>query len=153
MPTEIRPPPAVHLALPRIAGESPNDQHHQRNLDRIDSIISGETLPPYPGSESPIPRYVQSEFILKRPPSLTMRLFRAGFFFPPLWVLGSIPLLLPLPTPNSRSRMTDEYGRCILRQTELKWAKRCFSAVIFCICVCIAVGLSVWGILKNKKQQ
>ncbi|KAK7446361.1 hypothetical protein VKT23_014567 [Stygiomarasmius scandens] len=108
------------------------------------------SLPPY--DETP-------EYSGKpEPVTLAMYLFRLGFLFPPLWILGAFILLSPLRSCNDSSlpaswlpEKTEAERREIthrFRKVELKWARRCLYAVLITVVAGTTIGVGIWALLK-----
>ncbi|KAK7461976.1 hypothetical protein VKT23_008408 [Stygiomarasmius scandens] len=119
-----------------------------------------EALPPY--LEEP-PAYGANGLV--EPVTFAKYLFQFGFLFPPFWILGALILSSPLRMPDTSTssdpsssswlpdKSEDEKKEILgkMRATEVKWAKRCFVAliVLFVACGCVVlVALCVhksWG--------
>lgn len=68
--------------------------------------------------------------------------------FPPFWILGAIILLSPLTAPADfePSKSEDERQQLvhIMRETEVKWAKRCaFALLAFVVLLGLVAGIAV----------
>lgn len=78
-------------------------------------------------------------------------LFSLLAVFPPFWVLGAIILMSPLTVPAdfepSKSGMERQRLVRIIRDAELRWAKRCAWALLALLIlagVVAAITLAVW---------
>ncbi|KIK76523.1 hypothetical protein PAXRUDRAFT_835342 [Paxillus rubicundulus Ve08.2h10] len=115
---------------------------------RHDSLpaSSTEDLPPPPYADASLPAY--SVAPNTEPVTLAMYLFRFGFLFPPFWILGAIILLSPLTAPADfePSKSEDERQQLVhtMRETEVKWAKRCAIALLaFFVLLGLIAGIAV----------
>jgi len=100
------------------------------------------------------------------PQTLAKYLFKFGFVLPLFWVFGAIMLVHPMSPLSQRSPwMPDEafvawYNQNIrteedkvefiamMHDVEMKWAKRCGIALGLFVCICVAIGATVFGLLK-----
>ncbi|KAF5374273.1 hypothetical protein D9758_004572 [Tetrapyrgos nigripes] len=122
-----------------------------------------------PAYEEP-PVYTKTD---EPPITLAMYLFKFGFLFPPFWILGACILFSPLhapepaPAPSSNSssdsasepsftaawlpEKTEEERQAIInhmRKAELKWAWRCFWALLVVVFFGVAAGLTIYALLR-----
>lgn len=116
---------------------------------RISVAWDGEAPPPYADATEP-PAYSSSP---AEPVTLAMYLFRFGFLFPPFWVLGAIILLSPLKAPADFEPTKSEDERRelvhIMRDAEIKWAKRsAWALLIFLVVIGIIAG-AIIGVLRS----
>lgn len=116
---------------------------------RISMALDGEAPPPYADVTEP-PAYSSTP---AEPVTLAMYLFKFGFLFPPFWVLGAIILLSPLKAPADFEPAKSEDERrelvCIMRDAEVKWAKRsAWALLIFLIVIGIIAG-AIIGVLRS----
>ncbi|TFK40153.1 hypothetical protein BDQ12DRAFT_680426 [Crucibulum laeve] len=120
----------------------------------------GDSLPPYV-TDASLPAYSPGRYVLHPEPNTLARvLFKLGFLFPPLWLLGTLSLICPLRVSRDSSHpkyfdkpdteQTSLYAS--VRDVEIKWGKRCLAALLILMCVGIAVGISLWGAMKMKRQ-
>ncbi|KAF5376305.1 hypothetical protein D9615_008493 [Tricholomella constricta] len=103
-----------------------------------------------------IPVQTPPPYFIGEPSTLSMRLFKFGFLFPPLWLLG---FLIPLLSCHRvehlvASRFEDDEKideRYIeeLRKVEAKWASRCFTAFGLFLCFGLAAGFLAWWALRK----
>jgi len=132
-----------------------------------------ESLPPY-GANDP-PSYTRRiENIPGEPRTLAMLLFKFGFLFPAFWVFGALLLISPRCPSDPLSPLsqlsawppntafdawcnenihTEEDKALFLakvQQVEMKWAKRCLLALGMLLCFSVAIGLTVFAVLKVK---
>ncbi|KAF9220810.1 hypothetical protein BS17DRAFT_713381 [Gyrodon lividus] len=127
------------ITLPRATRESRHDSHRA-----ISSI--GDVPPPPYADASELPAY--SVASNTEPMTLAMYLFKFGFLFPPFWILGAIILLSPLTAPADFEPSKSETERQelvhIMREAEVKWAKRCACALLaFIVLVGVVTGIAV----------
>ncbi|KIJ63817.1 hypothetical protein HYDPIDRAFT_91553 [Hydnomerulius pinastri MD-312] len=128
----------------RATRESRHDSHPS-----VSSI--GDVLPPPPYADaSELPAYTLTP---TEPVTLAMYLFKFGFLFPPFWILGAIILLSPLTAPADfePSKSEDERQQLveIMREAEIKWAKRCAWALLgLVILIGIISGIAV-AVMKS----
>ncbi|KAF8433002.1 hypothetical protein L210DRAFT_3412961 [Boletus edulis BED1] len=117
---------------------TPTRTPHDTTVDAIDDFFgvshaarSGE-VPPPPYADTGLPVY--SAAPNTEPITFAMYLFKFGFLFPPFWVLGVIILVSPLTAPAdfepSKSGTERQRLVAIIRDAELKWAKRCVWALV-----------------------
>ncbi|KIJ15392.1 hypothetical protein PAXINDRAFT_169233 [Paxillus involutus ATCC 200175] len=126
------------FGVTRATRESRHD-----SLRRTSSI--GD-VPPPPYADASLPAY--SPTPNTEPVTLAMYLFKFGFLFPPFWILGAIILLSPLTAPADfePSKSEDERQQLvhIMRETEVKWAKRCaFALLAFVVLLGLVAGIAV----------
>ncbi|KZT70441.1 hypothetical protein DAEQUDRAFT_689102 [Daedalea quercina L-15889] len=100
--------------------------------------------PPYSYSTEP-PAYTR----YAEHPTLAMYLFKFGFLFPMFWIAGALILVSPLRAPEdwelSKTEAEREELIGSMRQTEVKWAKRCLIALsIFALVVLVVVLAAVF---------
>ncbi|KAH0840321.1 hypothetical protein J3R83DRAFT_1334 [Lanmaoa asiatica] len=92
----------------------------------------GGDIPPPPYADAELPAY--SADPNTEPVTLAMHLFKFGFLFPPFWILGAIILMFPLTAPAdfepSKSGTERQQLVEIIRDTELRWARRCAWALL-----------------------
>ncbi|KAH9923307.1 hypothetical protein B0H21DRAFT_781481 [Amylocystis lapponica] len=90
--------------------------------------VHDDDLPPYSCASEP-PAYDD----VAEHPTLAMYLFKLGFLFPLFWLAGALIVLSPLHAPEGWEPFKTEAERQELiermRQTELKWGKRCLLAL------------------------
>lgn len=102
------------------------------------SLSSPSSLPPPYSTYNK--EYFSSEELHSdgEPLTLARFMFQYGFFFFPFWLAGIYILFTPLkPTPQWELGKTEEekaYLIKVLRETELKWARRCLLA-FYALCV------------------
>ncbi|KAF4564846.1 hypothetical protein EYR40_011018 [Pleurotus pulmonarius] len=107
----------------------------------------------------------------KEPVTLAMYLFKFGFLFPPFWILGALILMSDLRSPNAEEttpppspsngsgaghlswlpdKTPAERAAIIqqIRNTEVKWAKRCLAALGILCALGLAAGLAIGFALK-----
>ncbi|RDB16316.1 hypothetical protein Hypma_003037 [Hypsizygus marmoreus] len=108
---------------------------------RVADFLRGDTQPHcLPGEE---------------PATLSMRLFKLGFLFPPLWILGALaPFLLSrrmrgYSPPSPGAEKIDEMNAAENGKVEIKWARRCLKAVAAFLCVGAGTAVLSWWILKD----
>jgi hypothetical protein len=100
------------------------------------------------------------------PQTLAKYLFKFGFVIPLFWVFGAIMVIHPMsplaqhtPWPpdeafvawyNQNIRTEEDKVEFItlMHEIEMKWAKRCGIALGLFMCFSLAVGLTVFAILK-----
>jgi len=87
------------------------------------------------------------------PKTLARALFLYGFLFPAFWLVGLAIIFTPLrPTPDWEVGKTStevEWACKIIRETELRWAKRCLFALLSEISFVMVVLVIVkWGIVS-----
>ncbi|KAG1729514.1 uncharacterized protein EDB91DRAFT_1159424 [Suillus paluster] len=116
---------------------------------RHDSYAPREAPPPY-ADATELPAYSSTP---AEPVTLAMYLFKFGFLFPLFWVLGAIILLSPLKAPADFEPTKSEVERQelvqIMRETEIKWAKRsAWALLIFLIVIGIIAG-AIIGVLRS----
>ncbi|KAG6877403.1 hypothetical protein C0993_007740 [Termitomyces sp. T159_Od127] len=111
-----------------------------------------DVLPSYFENMPPI-------YSLKAPEPLTLTeyLFKSGFLFPPLWILGAWILWMPLRTPKNSGieilwladKTESEYQYIIgeMRRAEVRWALRCIWALFILVLLGISSGIATWAIL------
>jgi len=169
--------PSTHLSQPspQSAGSTdPIDDffgdtvtHHSRHDIRLSttSTLVGQSRdmpPPYPhtshrrnintSTNSDLPAYAEVAPTTE-PITLARYVFKYGFLFPPLWFLGLIILLTPLPVPADFHADKPESERTALveamRRAEVKWAKRCaWALAVFVFVVGAVVGVVV-GVMRG----
>ncbi|KAJ3510956.1 hypothetical protein NLJ89_g4381 [Agrocybe chaxingu] len=135
-----------------------------------------ETLPAY-GADEP-PRYRRRiENVRGEPQTLAMFFFKFGFFFPAFWVFGTLMLITPLRSPNPFAHHAfestwppnndsfiawcnehvrtdeekEEYLR-LMRESELKWARRCLAALAIMTCFCVGIGVTIFIVLRKSSS-
>ena len=130
------------------------------------------TLPSYHHGED-LPAYSRwdEEAGPKEPPTLAMYMFKYGFckspnlydppqqlmlpriVFPIFWIIGSIILCVPLRAPAEwePTKSREERAELIthMRQTEVRWAKRCLIALVFLIISIFLIALTIWSATRN----
>ena len=69
--------------------------------------------------------------------------------FPIFWIIGSTILCIPLRAPAEwePTKSREERAELIahMRQTEIKWAKRCLIAFVFLIVTILVIALAIWS--------
>ncbi|KAJ3883557.1 hypothetical protein F5051DRAFT_493685 [Lentinula edodes] len=134
------------------------ESQHDRPLSSSSFTSESELLPPA-YVEPPAYETRQTE-----PATLAMFLFKFGFLFPPFWIMGALILLTPLraPEPSSSSsssslpaawlpeKTSAEKQQIVsrMRSVEVKWARRCLTALCILIVSVVAIVATTWGILK-----
>jgi len=112
--------------------------HRTRTQRRVPPPYSpnwdGEKLPEYKSSTPPD---IEVDTVARH-------LFKYGFFFPLFWAVGVYFLFAPVRvTEDWQSDKTEEEKEKILsemRETEVKWAKRCLWALLsFFVCLVILI--------------
>ncbi|KAF8514493.1 hypothetical protein JB92DRAFT_2919020 [Gautieria morchelliformis] len=91
-------------------------------------------------------------YAVAKPKTLAKALFFLGFVFPAFWVAGSAIMLMPLRTTTDweagRSSQEIKWGCSVIRETELRWAKRCVIALLSEVFVILLVVVIVkWGVM------
>jgi len=115
--------------------------------------------PPYPhrystntNIEHDLPSYAEAP--TTEPITLAQYLFKFGFLFPPFWFFGLIILMSPLSAPDDFHAQKPESERAelvrVMRDVEVKWAKRCALAAGLLVLVLAAVAGIVLGVLKGR---
>lgn len=135
------------FGVTRATRESRHDSYVAPN--RISMTLDGEAPPPYTSTTEP-PAYNSTS---AEPVTLAMYLFKFGFLFPPFWVLGATILLSPLKAPDDFEPTKSENERQeliqIIRDAEIKWAKRsAWALLIFLVVIGIIVG-AIIGVLRS----
>lgn len=148
-----------------------NDSRHDVRLTTMSTTanLTGrgqgqDTPPPYPHThhrysistntniEHDLPAY--NEALTTEPITLAQHLFKFGFLFPPLWLLGLIILFSPITTPSDFYAQKPEPERAelarVMRRAEVKWAKRCAWALGVFVFVVGAIVGAVLCILKGR---
>lgn len=115
----------------------------------ISVALDGEVPPPYMNATEP-PAYNSTP---AEPVTLAMYLYRFGFVFPPFWVIGAIILVSPLKAPADFEPTKSENERQelvqIMRDAEIKWAKRsAWALLILLVVIGIIVG-TIIGVLRS----
>lgn len=123
----------------RATRESRHDSYV--TLSRISMAMDGEAPPPYVDATEP-PAYNSTP---AEPVTLAMYLFKFGFLFPPFWLLAAIILLSPLTAPADFEPTKSDAERQelvqIMRDAEVKWAKRsAWALLIFLVVIGIIAG-------------
>jgi len=120
-----------------------SSQEMSESEDRLPPYVRDTGLPAYTPPRQP------------DPVTLAMYLFKFGFLFPPLWILGSIILFVPIrlacfsPCSNGVEKPDPEsQSGTRYRNIEIKWAKRCFAALSLFLCVGVGLAISIWGGVK-----
>ncbi|KAG0702185.1 hypothetical protein DFH29DRAFT_805293 [Suillus ampliporus] len=116
---------------------------------RISVTMDGDAPPPY-ADATELPAYSSTP---TEPVTLAMYLFKFGFLFPLFWVLGAIILLSPLRAPADFEPTKSEAERQelvqIMRDAEIKWAKRsAWALLIFLVVIGIIAG-TIIGVLRS----
>ncbi|KIO03600.1 hypothetical protein M404DRAFT_145144 [Pisolithus tinctorius Marx 270] len=91
----------------------------------------GEKLPAYTPSSS-------------EPDTVARQLFKYGFFFPLFWAIGVYFMFAPMRVSHDweQGKTEEEKEKILsnLRQTEMKWAKRCLWALLsFFVCMVLII--------------
>ncbi|GBE87491.1 hypothetical protein SCP_1101680 [Sparassis crispa] len=98
--------------------------------------------PPYASAENP-PVYTRVD----EQPTLAQYLFVYGFLFPVFWFAGALILISPLRAPDDWESWKTEAERReiiqVMRQTEVKWAKRCLLALAVLAVMILVIVLAV----------
>ncbi|KAF8528081.1 hypothetical protein BU17DRAFT_39182 [Hysterangium stoloniferum] len=89
-------------------------------------------------------------YTVAEPKTLARALFLYGFWFPAFWLVGLAIIFTPLrPTPDWEVGKTSaevEWTCKIIRETELRWAKRCLFALLSEILfVMVVLVIARWG--------
>ncbi|THV04434.1 hypothetical protein K435DRAFT_961898 [Dendrothele bispora CBS 962.96] len=109
------------------------------------------------------PAYEESPMYTEKAelPTLAMYLFKFGFVFPPLWILGVFILLSPLRAPDIDSdesssvwllQKTEAERQAIIdhvRKVELEWAWRCFWSLFIFTLLVIAGAIAISLVLRE----
>lgn len=140
------------VTRPRATHESRHDSVSRSSVafSRVSAALDGDAPPPYvEGSE--LPAY---DVAPREPPTLAMYLFKFGFLFPPFWIMGAIILLSPLKAPAdfepSKSDAERQELVQLIRNTELKWAKRSVWALLaFIVSLGVICGI-VAAVVRNS---
>ncbi|KAG1726407.1 hypothetical protein EDB19DRAFT_1752645 [Suillus lakei] len=116
---------------------------------RTSVTLDREAPPPYADAAEP-PAYSSTP---AEPVTLAMYLFKFGFLFPPFWVLGAIILLSPLKAPADFEPTKSEAERHelvrIMRDAEIKWAKRSAWALLILLVVIAIIAGAIIGVLRS----
>ncbi|TDL24521.1 hypothetical protein BD410DRAFT_896723 [Rickenella mellea] len=140
---------------------------HESRHDASARPPSVSSPPPYAASthsksyslsrESILPTYAQTLEAEreKEPKTLSMYLFKLGFLFPPLWLLGALILLIPLSAPTTwlPTKSAAERAAVVqrVRVAEVKWAKRSLTALCVLLVIAgLATAISV-SIMRNMQ--
>ncbi|KAI6042389.1 hypothetical protein EDC04DRAFT_2512790, partial [Pisolithus marmoratus] len=88
-----------------------------------------------------LPEYTPS---LSETDTVARQLFKYGFFFPLFWAIGVYFIFAPMRvSPDWEQGKTEAEREKILsdlRQTEMKWAKRCLWALLsFFVCMILII--------------
>ncbi|KAI9569267.1 hypothetical protein HD554DRAFT_2020784 [Boletus coccyginus] len=154
LPTAVR-APAVPIPTPHgtttdtiddLFGVTHPHATHESQHDLYPSLDGHDIPPPPYGANAEPPAYPADSNI--EPITLAMYLFKFGFLFPPLWIFGSLILITPLTAPTNFEPSKSETERQelvqIIRDAELRWAKRCAWALVVLLVlggVVVAVAL------------
>ncbi|KAH7912634.1 hypothetical protein BJ138DRAFT_1083215 [Hygrophoropsis aurantiaca] len=113
------------------------------------AAFDAEAPPPY-ADATDLPAY---ESTPAEPVTLAMYLFKFGFLFPLFWVLGAIILVSPLTAPADFEPSKSEAERMelvqVMRDAEMKWAKRSAWALLILLLVVGAITGAAVGIMKS----
>lgn len=155
------PPSPPPLAVPHTASRAQHDaltdffggrgqrlraeRHHTRGDARRESRVPPPYSPDWDGEK--LPGYSQA-VSSPEPDTVAKQLFKYGFLFPVFWAIGTYLLFVPLQVSpdweEGRSPEEKEKMLADMRQTETKWAKRCFWALrIFIACLVTVIVLVV----------
>ncbi|KAI6000050.1 hypothetical protein EDD15DRAFT_2236413 [Pisolithus albus] len=118
----------------RVRAQQPQQQRQprqHRSPPPYSPDWDGEKLPAYAPSSS-------------EPDTVARQLFKYGFFFPLFWAIGVYFMFAPMRvSPDWEQGKTEEEKAKILsdmRQTEMKWAKRCLWALVsFFVCMILVI--------------
>ncbi|KIK67341.1 hypothetical protein GYMLUDRAFT_105917, partial [Collybiopsis luxurians FD-317 M1] len=137
-----------------LSQTSTRQSQHDRRLSSSSFTADPEMPPAY--VEPPAYEVRQTE-----PATLAMFLFKFGFLFFPFWIMGSLILLTPLRAPECPSDSSlpaswlpektpaeREHIISKMRAVEVKWARRCLTALAIFVLVTVAIVVTTWGILK-----
>ncbi|KIJ96284.1 hypothetical protein K443DRAFT_107535 [Laccaria amethystina LaAM-08-1] len=116
-----------------------------------------ERLPAYTSRPSP------SSFGGHEPRTLSMILFKLGFCFPPMWILGASFLVARCPSkwypcrhPWLEERQRTEAERAAfmarVRVVEVMWARRCLIALGMVLCFGLAAGVTAFAIMQADSK-
>ncbi|KAI0727426.1 hypothetical protein C8Q72DRAFT_795888 [Fomitopsis betulina] len=143
-------PPTARIHSPRttsnaiddfFGASSPRGTQDSRHDAVSLPVYHDDAPPPYYSVEPPA--YTQ----YAEHPTLAMYLFKFGFLFPLFWIAGALILISPLRAPEEWALSKTEAEREELiesmRQTEIKWAKRCFVALSTLVLIILAIVLAV----------
>ncbi|KAF8841040.1 hypothetical protein BDN67DRAFT_1010956 [Paxillus ammoniavirescens] len=129
--TRITPPPPAHHPTRQLQDDALTDFFGGRG-QRMKS--QHRVPPPYSPDwdGEKLPEYSLCPDV--EPETVAWHMFKYGFFFPLFWAIGAYFLMSPMRVSEDwRSDRTEEEKEKILhqmRQTELKWAKRCLWALL-----------------------
>ncbi|KZV99036.1 hypothetical protein EXIGLDRAFT_763034 [Exidia glandulosa HHB12029] len=113
------------------------------------------TLPPYapPGHTLTVDN--SGAYSTSEPPTMARELFKYGFFLPLFWIIGITILFSDLKPPLSgwEDKTEDERQRLLasLRQTEVKWARRCLYALFTFLALIGLVAIVLVLVLSHRK--
>ncbi|KZP14959.1 hypothetical protein FIBSPDRAFT_867777 [Athelia psychrophila] len=165
LPISLAAPAAAHAYAPTYRNTATNladdffgvtrTVRDSRHDDVRMSTPSEEMPPPYlytsRDEEECLPAY---DAPLAEPTTLAQYLFRFGFLLFPFWILGAMILLSPLSAPADFHASKPEAERqmlvSLMRNAEVKWAKRCCYALV-CLGVCVGVIVGVVAGVMNSK--
>jgi len=98
----------------------------------------------------------QEPYFVGEPPTLARRLFKLGFLFPPLWLLGFLLPFFPChrveQLVSSRfedGEKADEEFIQELRKVEVRWTSRCLAALGILVGLALAAGFLAWWALRG----
>ncbi|KAI6142990.1 hypothetical protein BKA82DRAFT_4187438 [Pisolithus tinctorius] len=97
------------------------------------SVNSGasSTLPILPACPAPTASHPRRQ---SEPDTVARQLFKYGFFFPLFWAIGVYFMFAPMREEEKEKILSN------LRQTEMKWAKRCLWALLsFFVCMVLII--------------
>ncbi|KAG8219062.1 hypothetical protein J3R82DRAFT_4818 [Butyriboletus roseoflavus] len=131
------------VTRPRATRESQHDSHPSLGGDMY--------IPPPPYADTDLPAYSVDPNI--EPTTLAMYFFKSGFLFPPFWILGAIFLISPLTVladfEPSKSGMERQQLAQIIRDAELRWAKRCAWALFALLVLAGVVTAITFAVLYS----
>ncbi|KAG6327048.1 hypothetical protein ID866_12041, partial [Astraeus odoratus] len=102
--------------------------------------------PDWDGEKLPV--YTPTSSDSSEPDTVARQLFKYGFLFPLFWAVGVYFMFAPMRvSPDWEQDKTEEEKEKImsnLRQTEIKWAKRCLWALLtFFVCMILVISAVV----------
>lgn len=80
---------------------------------------------------------------------LSRKLFKYGFLFFPLWIIGAlVPFVKTFKdkSPENCSKEEQETGCCDIREAEIRWAKRCgiaLAGLTSIVLIAVVIGVTV----------
>jgi len=120
--------------------------------DEADDTL-GPPPPPYSPSDAELPDYTSEDpdAPLRVMGTLAEHLFKFGFFFFPLWIVGTVILFSPLSAPDDFEPGKTEAERQhiidTIRDTELIWARRSACALFALLVLVTSVAAIYVGIV------